>query len=124
MKKPIAVLSSLTLIFLSGVSYAGWENSYDKANSISNENLLVDKNDDSACEATLCLAGVVDNGDAPSECKKSIAKYFSILALRSHGRISWDNTAKKRESFLEQCQSADSDTIKAVQNSFGKQFGL
>lgn len=60
-----------------------------------------------ACEAILCLS----SSTRPTECNKSLAKYFSISAKK------WSKTVTKRKDFLKLCPAADDTAVDNVLES-------
>ncbi|REC93332.1 TrbM/KikA/MpfK family conjugal transfer protein [Kushneria indalinina] len=75
------------------------------------------------CETVLCLAGMAMGAGMASECSSAVSDYFSIVKFK-HGRPSLSRTAKARESFLDGCAGADSDTLELVNSSFGRVLSL
>ena len=68
-----------------------------------------------ACEAIMCLIA----STRPTECNKSLARYFSITARK------WSDTLKQRTDFLGMCPTASSDPkmqslIPAIVNGAGR----
>ncbi|MGF7191952.1 hypothetical protein JOE11_005025 [Robbsia andropogonis] len=76
-----------------------------------------DDNQD-ACGAVLCLAGLMTGSDAGESCRKYDADYFSIVRFH-HGHFDLSGTATARGNFLDQCQSAGSDVKGAVNSKYG-----
>lgn len=60
-----------------------------------------------ACEAILCLAAA---GSKPSECSRSLARYFSITATKP------SRLASLRRSFLSLCPSSEPSLINSLVN--------
>lgn len=68
-----------------------------------------------ACEAMMCLIASI----RPTECNKSLARYFSITARK------WSDTLKQRTDFLDMCPTASNDPqmkslIPAIVNGAGR----
>lgn len=78
---------------------------------------------DDACGAILCLAGVMTGTSGGDECSRYIERYFDIIE-RHHGDFSPSHTARQRMDFLEQCPSGESDTRNQVNDRYGTRRGL
>ncbi|WP_036013012.1 TrbM/KikA/MpfK family conjugal transfer protein [Robbsia andropogonis] len=83
-----------------------------------------DKDDNQdACGAVLCLAGLMTGSDGGESCRKYDADYFSIVRFH-HGHFDLSGTANARSDFLDQCQSAGGDVKGAVNSKYGTvQYG-
>jgi TrbM len=68
----------------------------------------------SACGAVLCLAGVIAGGD----CVGYMRDYFSIVKFHN-GHFDLTGTLTARTSFTDQCQSGDPATNKSVNDKYG-----
>lgn len=71
------------------------------------------KSDSEACGATLCLLGMIRDGD----CDKYVTKYFSIIRTKK-GKFSPSRTAEARGDFVAQC-AEDQDRAKAANDKWG-----
>lgn len=72
-----------------------------------------------ACEAVMCLGGMMMSTGTSSDCNKSIAKYFSIVKF--HNGFSPGRTASARASFLNRCPTKDDDGIaQKVNDKYGR----
>ncbi|MEX3943026.1 killer protein [Paraburkholderia sp. BR10937] len=81
-----------------------------------------DDNQD-ACGAVLCLAGLIMGGNGGKTCAEYEAGYFSIVRFH-HGHFDEGGTANARGDFLNQCQSAGSDVKGPVNSQYGRtQYG-
>lgn len=72
----------------------------------------------SACGAVLCLAGLMQGGNGGRECSQYEADYFSIVRYH-HGHFDLSGTSNARGDFLNQCHSAGSDQKSAVNSKYG-----
>ena len=76
-----------------------------------------------ACGAVLCLAGLIMGGNGGKTCAEYEAGYFSIVRFH-HGHFDEGGTANARGDFLNQCQSAGSDVKGPVNSQYGRtQYG-
>lgn len=64
-----------------------------------------------ACEAILCLASPT----RPSECAKSIRRYFGITARKPHQLVT------KRRNFLRLCPTSNDETVNNIINGMGNE---
>ncbi len=79
---------------------------------------------ESACGAILCLAGVMaSGGSGGSQCSGYISSYFSIVKFHN-GHFDLSGTFNARTSFTDQCLSATSAVKSSVNGEFGNQLGL
>jgi hypothetical protein len=74
---------------------------------------------ESACGAVLCLAGVMaTGGSGGSQCADYIKDYFSIVKFHNR-HFDLTGTLNARTSFTNQCQSASPDSKNSVNGHFG-----
>ncbi|WP_392563294.1 TrbM/KikA/MpfK family conjugal transfer protein [Orbus wheelerorum] len=97
MKKLIAFLSIFIIV---NISYA--ENNPVVPNALTGDTAL-------ACEAILCLS----SSTRPTECAKSIAKYFGLRDPKSFAK-----TLNIRKSFLNLCPTSDDGEIDQILENF------
>lgn len=101
MRKQIFGLTVVITLLLNGIAFAGTGDAYE-SDALTGDPRL-------ACEAILCLS---QNGTKPTECNKSLKKYFSIKKRRS------SKTKKARKKFLELCPKTDEEQIvTAIENT-------
>jgi TrbM len=72
----------------------------------------------SACGAVLCLAGVIAGGSGGGDCTGYMRDYFSIAKFHN-GHFDLAGTLNARTSFTDQCQSGDPATKKSVNDKYG-----
>ncbi|CAD6562897.1 TrbM/KikA/MpfK family conjugal transfer protein [Paraburkholderia sabiae] len=77
-----------------------------------------DDDNQSACGAVLCLAGLMQGGNGGRECSQYEADYFSIVRYH-HGHFDLSGTSNARDDFLNQCRSVGSDQKSAVNSKYG-----
>ncbi|MPW20085.1 killer protein [Paraburkholderia sp. CNPSo 3157] len=77
-----------------------------------------DGDNENACGAVLCLAGLMLGGNGGRECSQYEAKYFSIVRYH-HGHFDLSGTSNARGEFLNQCRSVDSGQKSAVNSKYG-----
>ena len=77
-----------------------------------------DDDNQNACGAVLCLAGLMQGGNGGRECSQYEADYFSIVRYH-HGHFDLSGTSNARGEFLNQCHSAGSDQKSAVNSKYG-----
>ncbi|MEM5373177.1 TrbM/KikA/MpfK family conjugal transfer protein [Paraburkholderia azotifigens] len=77
-----------------------------------------DDNNQNACGAVLCLAGLMQGGNGGRECSQYEADYFSIVRYH-HGHFDLSGTSNARDDFLNQCRSVGSDQKSAVNSKYG-----
>ncbi|SIT50767.1 putative Killer protein [Paraburkholderia piptadeniae] len=77
-----------------------------------------DGDNENACGAVLCLAGLMMGGSGGSECGQYEANYFSIVRYH-HGHFDLSGTSNARGEFLNQCRSVDSGQKSAVNSKYG-----
>ena len=77
-----------------------------------------DGDNENACGAVLCLAGLMLGGNGGSECSQYEANYFSIVRYH-HGHFDLSGTSNARGDFLNQCHSVGSDQKSAVNSKYG-----
>ena len=77
-----------------------------------------DDDNPSACGAVLCLAGLIDGGQASGDCRQYMTGYFSIVKFH-HGHFDETGTTNARSDFTNQCKSVGSDTKKGVNDRYG-----
>lgn len=79
---------------------------------------------DDACEAVLCLGGMILGGDGGSECSDAIKSYFDIKKYRK-GDFSPSRTKTARGDFLNQCNAPDAaGNVSAIQEKWGGAFSM
>jgi hypothetical protein len=71
-----------------------------------------------ACGAVLCLAGLMQGGNGGRDCGQYEANYFSIVRYR-HGHFDLSGTSSARGDYLNQCRSVGSDQKSAVNSKYG-----
>lgn len=76
---------------------------------------------ETACGAVMCLFGAASGHGGGSQCDQYINPYYSIV------RFDWKGfdpsaTFDARKQFLQQCSSANSDTISVANSNGGSQF--
>jgi len=76
-----------------------------------------DENED-ACGAVLCLAGLIAGGSAGGDCKNYMTGYFSIVKIH-RGHFDETGTTNARSDFTNQCKSVGPDTKKGVNDRYG-----
>jgi len=76
-----------------------------------------DDNED-ACGAVLCLAGLMNGGSGGSDCSQYEANYFSIVKYH-HGHFDLSGTSSARGDFLSQCKSVGADQKSSVNSKYG-----
>ena len=67
-----------------------------------------DNDNENACGAVLCLAGLIQGGNGGRECSQYEANYFSIVRYH-HGHFDLSGTSNARGDFLNQCRSVEND---------------
>lgn len=77
-----------------------------------------DDDNENACGAVLCLAGLMQGGNGGRECNQYEANYFSIVRYH-HGHFDLSGTSNARGDFLNQCHSVGSDQKSAVNSKYG-----
>ncbi|MEM5373024.1 TrbM/KikA/MpfK family conjugal transfer protein [Paraburkholderia azotifigens] len=77
-----------------------------------------DDDNQNACGAVLCLAGLMQGGNGGGECSQYEADYFSIVRYH-HGHFDLSGTSNARGDFLNQCHSVGSDQKSAVNSKYG-----
>jgi hypothetical protein len=77
-----------------------------------------DADNENACGAVLCLAGLMQGGNGGRECSRYEANYFSIVRYH-HGHFDLSGTSNARGDFLNQCRSVASDQKSAVNSKYG-----
>ncbi|AUT66769.1 killer protein [Paraburkholderia terrae] len=77
-----------------------------------------DGDNEDACGAVLCLAGLMQGGSGGRECSQYEANYFSI-ARYHHGHFDLSGTSSARGDFLNQCRSVPSGQKSAVNSKYG-----
>ncbi|MEX3968148.1 MULTISPECIES: Killer protein [Paraburkholderia] len=76
-----------------------------------------------ACGAVLCLAGLMMGGNGGKTCAEYESGYFSIVRFH-HGHFDEGGTANARGDFLNQCQSVGSAVKDPVNSQYGRtQYG-
>lgn len=79
---------------------------------------------DDACEAVLCLGGMILGGDGGSECNDAIKSYFDIKKFKK-GDFSPSSTKTARGSFLKQCNAPDAaGNVTAIQDKWGGAYSM
>ncbi len=73
---------------------------------------------ENACGAVLCLAGLMQGGNRGRECSQYEANYFSIVRYH-HGHFDLSGTSNARGDFLNQCRSAGGDQKSSVNSKYG-----
>ncbi|MFX1689765.1 killer protein [Paraburkholderia sp. A2RI-6] len=76
-----------------------------------------DDNQD-ACGAVLCLAGLIMGGNGGKTCAEYETGYFSIVRFHN-GHFDLSGTANARTDFTNQCQSVGSDVKGPVNSKYG-----
>ena len=71
-----------------------------------------------ACGAVLCLAGLIMGGNGGKTCAGYEASYFSIVKFHN-GHFDLSGTSSARGDFLNQCQSVCSDLNGHVNSKYG-----
>jgi TrbM len=71
-----------------------------------------------ACGAVLCLAGIIAGGSGGGDCVGYMRDYFSIVKFHN-GHFDLAGTLNARTSFTDQCQSGDAATKKSVNDKYG-----
>jgi hypothetical protein len=77
-----------------------------------------DGDNENACGAVLCLAGLMRGGNGGRECSQYEANYFSIVRYH-HGHFDLSGTSNARGEFLNQCHSAGGEQKSAVNSKYG-----
>jgi hypothetical protein len=77
-----------------------------------------DDDNENACGAVLCLAGLMQGGNGGRECSQYEANYFSIVRFH-HGHFDLSGTSNARGDFLNQCHSVSGDQKGAVNSKYG-----
>ena len=72
----------------------------------------------SACGAVLCLAGLIAGGSGGGDCEGYMRDYFSIVKFHN-GHFDLAGTLNARTDFTDQCQSADAVTKKSANDKYG-----
>lgn len=91
--------------------------------AVSPTTVLADDNE-SACGAILCLAGVMaSGGSGGSQCAGYINDYFSIVKFHN-GHFDLTGTFNARTSFTNECESATGASKSSVNGKFGSKQGL
>ncbi len=88
------------------------------AGSVVSSPALADDDNENACGAVLCLAGLIAGGSAGGDCAKYEANYFSIVRYH-HGHFDLSGTSSARGDFLNQCGSADGDQKSSANSKYG-----
>ncbi|RKE23919.1 TrbM protein [Paraburkholderia sp. BL23I1N1] len=76
-----------------------------------------DDNED-ACGAVLCLAGLMAGGSGGQKCSGYEANYFSIVRYH-HGHFDLSGTSNARGDYLNQCRSVGGDQKSSVNSKYG-----
>jgi len=71
------------------------------------------------CATVMCMWGMLQGAGVVDNCADPVADYFNIVE-RKKGKIKLSRTSNARQSFLDQCEAADSDKTKSINNKFGK----
>ena len=77
-----------------------------------------DDDNENACGAVLCLAGLMQGGNDGRDCSQYEASYFSIVRYH-HGHFDLSGTSSARGDYLNQCHSVGSDQKSAVNSRYG-----
>ena len=77
-----------------------------------------DGDNEDACGAVLCLAGLMQGGSGGRECSQYETNYFSIVRYH-HGHFDLSGTSSARGDFLNQCRSVDNFQKNAVNSKYG-----
>ncbi|ANE76944.1 TrbM/KikA/MpfK family conjugal transfer protein [Dickeya solani] len=75
-----------------------------------------------ACEAVLCLYGKTTGNSGGHTCQSAERAFFSIVKKNRHGFLP-GQTADARQSFLNECDSADPEIIDQIISKFGRVRG-
>ncbi|MDR6412188.1 UNVERIFIED_ORG: hypothetical protein ABIC62_005736 [Burkholderia sp. 1595] len=100
---------SLNALAMAGVLFAG---------IVAMTPAHADYDNEDACGAVLCLAGLIAGGSAGGDCKNYMTGYFSIVKFH-HGHFDETGTSNARSDFTNQCQSVGGDTKKGVNDRYG-----
>ncbi|CAM2161336.1 Killer protein [Paraburkholderia sacchari] len=87
------------------------------AGAIAPQTALAEDNEN-ACGAVLCLAGLILGGSGGKSCAEYEANYFSIVRFHN-GHFDLSGTANARTDFTNQCQSVGSDVKGPVNSKYG-----
>ncbi|UVL66989.1 TrbM/KikA/MpfK family conjugal transfer protein [Pseudomonas sp. B21-031] len=74
---------------------------------------------DDPCATVLCMWGKLKGAGVVDNCSDPVNDYFSIVK-KKHGKIKLSQTSDARQSFLDQCETADPKATKSINNKFGK----
>jgi hypothetical protein len=74
--------------------------------------------DSDPCKVVFCMFGHL-KGENPSECRGAVNHYFNIVKKKK-GKFKPADTAKERLKFMNSCPGGDSDSIKQINNKFGR----
>ena len=77
-----------------------------------------DDDNEDACGAVLCLAGLMKGGNGGGGCSRYEASYFSIVRYH-HGHFDLGGTSSARGDFLNQCGAVGSDQKSIVNSRYG-----
>lgn len=77
-----------------------------------------DDDNQNACGAVLCLAGLMRGGNGGRDCSQYEANYFSIVRYH-HGHFDLSGTSSARGDYLNQCHSVGSDQKSSVNSKYG-----
>jgi hypothetical protein len=77
-----------------------------------------DDDNQSACGAVLCLAGLMQGGNGGRDCSRYEADYFSIVRYH-HGHFDLSGTSSARGNYLNECRSVGSEQKSAVNSRYG-----
>ncbi|HTR09054.1 MAG TPA: killer protein [Paraburkholderia sp.] len=77
-----------------------------------------DDDNQNACGAVLCLAGLMQGANGGRDCRQYEADYFSIVRYH-HGHFDLGGTSRARGDYLNQCRSAGSDQKSSVNARYG-----
>ncbi|ACT06336.1 MULTISPECIES: TrbM/KikA/MpfK family conjugal transfer protein [Dickeya] len=75
-----------------------------------------------ACEAVLCLYGKTTGNSGGHTCQSAERAFFSIVKKNRHGFLP-GQTADARQSFLNECDSADPAAISQIIGQYGRVRG-
>ncbi|MEX3985929.1 TrbM/KikA/MpfK family conjugal transfer protein [Paraburkholderia sp. EG287A] len=77
-----------------------------------------DDDNQNACGAVLCLAGLMQGSNGGRDCSQYEANYFSIVRYH-HGHFDLGGTSSARGDYLNQCRSVGSGQKSAVNSRYG-----
>lgn len=86
--------------------------------TVATSSARADNDNENACGAVLCLAGLIQGGNGGRECSQYEANYFSIVRYH-HGHFDLSGTSNARGDFLNECHSVGSDQKSAVNSKYG-----